>query len=86
VNFGALFGFCLLHVAVINHYLIRKRSKNYLLHLAVPLVGLVIIGYVLTQADTNAKVGGIAWLAVGALVFAYFLITGRSRELTISES
>jgi hypothetical protein len=40
---------------------------------------------VLTQADTNAKVGGVIWLAVGALVFLYFLLTGRSRELTIGE-
>lgn len=39
---------------------------------------------VLTQADTNA-VGGVVWLAVGALVFVYFLLTGRSRELTIGE-
>jgi amino acid transporter len=85
VNFGALFGFCLLHVSVVNHYVIRKRSRNYLLHLVVPLIGFGIIGYVLTQADTNAKVGGVIWLAVGALVFLYFLLTGRSRELTIGE-
>jgi amino acid transporter len=85
VNFGALFGFCLLHVSVVNHYVIRKRSRNYLLHLIVPLIGFGIIGYVLTQADTKAKVGGVIWLGVGALVFLYFLLTGRSRELTIGE-
>jgi hypothetical protein len=28
---------------------------------------------------------GVVWLAVGALVFVYFLLTGRSRELTIGE-
>ncbi len=39
----------------------------------------------LTQADTNAKVRGVIWLAVGGLVFLYFLLTGRSRELTIGE-
>ena len=66
--------------------MIRKRSRNYLLHLVVPLIGLGIIGYVLTQADTNAKVGSVVWLAVGALVFVYFLLTGRSRELTIGEA
>jgi amino acid transporter len=86
VNFGALFGFCLLHIAVVNHYLIRRRSRNYLLHLAVPVIGFVIIGYVLAHADTNAKVGGILWLVVGALVFGYFVLTGRNRELTISPS
>ena len=85
VNFGALFGFCLLHVSVVNHYVIRKRSRNYLMHLVVPVIGFGIIGYVLTQADTNAKVGGVVWLAVGALVFVYFLLTGRSPELAIGE-
>ncbi|HEV7655266.1 MAG TPA: APC family permease [Mycobacteriales bacterium] len=83
VNFGALFGFCLLHIAVVNHYVIRKHSRNWLLHLVVPVIGFVIIGYVLVHADTNAKVGGIVWLAVGAGVFLYFLLTGRSRDLTI---
>jgi amino acid transporter len=85
VNFGALFGFCLLHVSVVNHYVIRGRSRNWLLHLVVPLIGFVVIAYVLVHADTNAKVGGVVWLAVGALVFLYFLLTGRSRELTIGE-
>jgi hypothetical protein len=68
-----------------SHHVIRKRSRNYLLHLVVPLSGFGIIGYALTQADTNAKVGGVVWLAAGALVFLYFLLTGRSRELTIGE-
>jgi hypothetical protein len=85
VNFGALFGFCLLHVSVVSHHLIRKRSHDYLLHLVVPVIGFGIILYVLTQADTNAKVGGVVWLAVGALVYLYFLLTGRSRRLTIGE-
>ena len=39
----------------------------------------------LTQADTNAEVGGLVWLAVGAGVFLFYLLTGRSRELTIGE-
>jgi hypothetical protein len=73
------------HVAVVNHYVVRKRSRNYLLHLVVPVAGFGIIGYVLTQTDTNAKVGGLVWLAVGACVCLYFLLTGRSRELTIGE-
>ncbi|HST66328.1 MAG TPA: APC family permease [Mycobacteriales bacterium] len=86
VNFGALFGFCLLHIAVVNHHLLRRHSRNWLLHAAVPVVGFLIIGYVLVHADTNAKVGGIVWLAVGAGVYLFFLLTGRSRELTIGGS
>jgi hypothetical protein len=77
VNFGALFGFCLLHVSVIVHHLVRGRSKNYLLHLVAPVLGFLIIGYVLVNADAAAKIGGVAWLVVGAVVLAVNLRTGR---------
>ncbi|MBI3214671.1 MAG: APC family permease [Mycobacterium sp.] len=78
VNFGALFGFCLLHISVAWYYLVRQKSKNYLLHLVVPLFGLVIIGYVLVNADPLAKIGGAVWLAIGAIVFGINVLRGRS--------
>lgn len=74
VNFGALFGFCLLHVSVVWYYLGRRKSKNYLLHLVVPTLGFLIIAYVLVNADALAKIGGIVWLAI---VFAFNKIRGR---------
>jgi len=77
VNFGALFGFMLLHVSVIVHYIVRKKSKNYLLHLVVPVVGFLIIGYVLLNADAAAKIGGIVWLVIGLGVYLYFRWSGR---------
>lgn len=77
VNFGALFGFMLLHVSVIVHYIVRKKSKNYLLHLVVPVVGFLIIGYVLLNANDAAKIGGIVWLVVGLGVFLYYRWSGR---------
>jgi amino acid transporter len=72
VNFGALLGFLLLHVSVAVYYLGKKKSKNYLLHLVVPLIGFLIIGYVLLNADITAKIGGIVWLVVGGIVYAIF--------------
>lgn len=78
VNFGALFGFCLLHLSVAWYYLVRRRSTNYLLHLVVPLIGFVIVGYVLVNADPLAKVGGVVWLAIGAIVLAVNMFRGRS--------
>lgn len=72
VNFGALFGFMLLHISVIVHYIGRKKSKNYLLHLVVPAVGFLIIAYVLLNANDAAKIGGIVWLVIGAGVFLYY--------------
>ncbi len=77
VNFGALFAFCLLHVSVVWYYLGRKKSKNYLLHLAVPTLGFAIIGYVLFNADSLAKTGGIVWLGIGAVVFVVNRLRGR---------
>ena len=78
VNFGALFGFMLLHVSVVVHYIVRKMSKNYLLHLVVPVVGFLIIGYVLMNANDAAKIGGIVWLVVGLGVFLYYRWSGRA--------
>ncbi len=78
VNFGALFGFCMLHISVAWYYLVRQKSKNYLLHLVVPAMGLTIIGYVLVNADPLAKIGGLVWLAIGAVVFVVNVLRGRS--------
>ncbi|GHF48448.1 amino acid transporter [Amycolatopsis bartoniae] len=85
VNFGALFSFLLLHVSVVSHYLIRRRDRRYGLHLVVPLIGFVVIGYVLVNADIHAKVGGLVWLAIGVAVLVFFKVTGRSPELTLEE-
>lgn len=85
VNFGALFGFMLLHVSVVVHHVVKGRSRNWLLHLVVPLIGFLIIGYVLLNAAVEAKVGGLVWLAVGALVFLYYRRTGRSTAVGAEE-
>jgi amino acid transporter len=69
VNFGALTAFVILHVSVINHYLIRERSGDWLRHLLFPLVGLLIIVYVLYEMDRAAKVLGVSWIALGVLYF-----------------
>ena len=84
VNFGALFGFCLLHISVIWYYLVRQKSKNYLLHLVVPALGFLIIAYVLFNADVLAKIGGLVWLVIGAIIFGVNIARGRG-VLALSE-
>jgi hypothetical protein len=59
------------------YYVGRKKSKNYLLHLVVPTLGFLIIAYVLFNADYLAKVGGIVWLGIGAVVFVVNKLRGR---------
>lgn len=71
VNFGALAGFVLLHLSVINHYFLRKRSGDWLRHLLFPLIGMLIIIYVLYEMDRAAKYLGLSWVAIGVL---YYLV------------
>jgi amino acid transporter len=69
VNFGALTGFLLLHLAVINHYVIRERSRDWLRHLVMPLGGFLVIAYVLYEMDGAAKIMGAVWIGIGILYF-----------------
>jgi amino acid transporter len=74
VNFGALTGFVLLHLSVINHYLIRRRSGDWLRHLIFPLIGMLIIVYVLYEMDRTAKYLGLGWIAIGVLYYAVLTV------------
>ncbi|HVV24743.1 MAG TPA: amino acid permease, partial [Pseudonocardiaceae bacterium] len=76
----------LLHVSVGVYYLLKRRERTYGMHLVVPLIGFVIIGYVLYNADTHAKIGGLVWLAVGVVVIVVRKLTGRSTELRMDEN
>lgn len=72
VNFGALSGFLLLHFAVIWAFAVRDRSRQWLPHLVLPGIGFLIIGYVLVNSDVLAKLGGLTWLLLGAVVFVIY--------------
>jgi amino acid transporter len=78
VNFGALTGFVLLHLSVINHYYFRRRSGAWLHHIVFPLAGLAIIVYVLYEMDRAAKVLGACWIAIGVLY--HLVLTFRSKR------
>jgi hypothetical protein len=45
--------------------------------LVVPTLGFLIIAYVLYNADALAKIGGLVWLGIGAVVFAVNKFRGR---------
>ena len=83
VNFGALMGFMLLHISVINHYIIRQHSKQWVKHLLFPLVGMLIIGYVLVEMEPLAIKLGLSWLAIG--VVYYLVLKMLRRDTTLKE-
>jgi amino acid transporter len=82
VNFGALTAFLLLHLSVIVHYLVRRRSRDYVRHLVVPVCGIVILGYVVIEANVAAQAVGLTWLGIGLVVMAVLLVTGRTPTLS----
>jgi len=43
----------------------------------VPTLGFVIIAYVLFNADALAKIGGLVWLVLGAIVFVVNIVRGK---------
>ncbi len=78
VNFGALSGFLLLHLSVINHFMIRRRSRAWIRHFVCPLAGLLVIGYVLYEMDAAAKMMGASWLLAG--VVYYWVLSQRLKR------
>jgi amino acid transporter len=65
VNFGALSGFMLLHITVINHYWRRQRSGQVIRHLLCPLVGFVIVAAIMYNMGVDAQKLGLIWIAAG---------------------
>jgi len=81
VNFGALSAFLVLHVSVVVHFLVRQRSRDYWRHLAVPVIGFLILAYVVINAQVAAQTLGFVWLVLGIVVLVVLLVTGRRPEM-----
>lgn len=72
VNFGALSGFMLLHLTVINYYWRRQKSGQVIRHLVCPSVGFIIVAAILYNMGVEAQKLGLIWIALG-LVYLLFL-------------
>jgi amino acid transporter len=78
VNFGALSAFLLLHLSVINHFMIKNKSTHYVKHLVFPIIGFIIVGYVWYNLDILSKQLGFVWLGIGILYFIFLKLTNRT--------
>jgi amino acid transporter len=83
VNFGALSAFLVLHVSVVVHFLVRERSRDYWRHLAVPVIGFLILAFVVINAQVAAQTLGFVWLVLGIVVLGVLLATGRRPEMVV---
>ncbi|MFG1905040.1 APC family permease, partial [Micromonospora carbonacea] len=82
VNFGAMVAFLVLHVSVVVHHLVRRRSRNWWAHLVMPVLGFTVLAYVVVHANIAAQRAGLAWLGVGLVVLACLYATGRRPVLS----
>ena len=80
VCFGALIGFLMLHASVIGHFVWRQKSRRWVQHLLVPLVGGAITVYVLVNMAHNALITGFIWLALGVIGVWCVQLLGRAQR------
>jgi amino acid transporter len=85
VNFGAMFAFLLLHVSVVWYFVVRQKSRAWWKHLVVPVIGFLILLYVVINAQVAAQTLGFIWLAVGIVLLVALKATGREAELSAEE-
>ena len=64
VNFGALFGFALIHVCVLVHFA-RAARRNLAVHVASPVLGIGVVAAIMWGMNQAALVLGVVWLAIG---------------------
>ncbi|HEY2071543.1 MAG TPA: APC family permease [Rhizomicrobium sp.] len=80
VCFGALIGFMVVNLCVPIRFW-RDPQRSWLKHIVSPALGFLITGYVLWNAELNAKEVGLGWLAVGAAFFFVLRWMGKSTDL-----
>lgn len=81
INFGAMTAFLVLHVTVINHFIRRCGSKDYLRHLVYPVIGFAILAFVVINAKVAAQVLAFIWIVIGVIVLVTFKAMHRRVEL-----
>lgn len=74
VSFGAILGFIMVNVAVINHYYIRggnrAGAKNKIMYLILPLLGVITLVIAFFFLGNGAKILGVIWLVIGIIYLA----------------
>lgn len=74
ISFGAVTGFFMVNLSVVFHYYIKLKmrgGKNTLKYLIAPGIGMITLIIVFINIETNAKILGSVWLAVGIVYLAF---------------
>lgn len=81
VAFGGLFGFMFVNLSVINYYFIQQKQRNVIMHLLIPLVGMLICLYILLGLSKIALIIGAIWLLIGAVYITIQSATAKSKSV-----
>ena len=82
VNFGAFTAFIVLHISVIVHHKIRGGSSDNWRHLIVPIMGVVLLGFVVIKANVAAQQVGLIWAGLGIVLLLILIVSGRKPKLS----
>lgn len=91
INFGAFVAFIMVNLSVVFHWAKERRagnSLNPLLYVVAPVIGMLVIAYLLIQLDIHAITLGSIWLAVGLVVLAITTrgFTRQPPELAVEQT
>lgn len=78
ISFGALSGFAMLHVSVLVHFHRHAQRRRLWPHVVVPLLGLLVVGAVLSGMHPMALTVGAAWLLSGLAYGLVLKLRGRA--------
>lgn len=90
INFGALFAFTFVNLAVLFHYFVRQKQrapKSIILYVLLPLIGTGITIWFMTKLDIHSLALGITWMTVGFIYLLYLtkMFKERPPELNFAE-
>ena len=64
----------------------RNGSREWFKHLVAPVIGFVILAFVVVNADVAAQTLGFVWFAIGLVLLVFLLATGRRPELNLDDA
>lgn len=83
VNFGALTAFLLLNIAVVWHFAIRGKKFKIWGHVIIPIIGAIILAFVIINAHLAAQIVGLIWLVIGIIAAVILQKTGKMTDPTV---
>jgi len=80
VNFGALTAFLLLNITMVWHFAIKGKHPHIFGHIIFPVLGAIVLAFVLWNARIAAQTVGLIWLGVGIILAIVLYRLGRMTD------